>query len=105
MKYNLSKIMSKAWAIFRKAKVSFAEALHRAWQSAKAEPLNAATIEQAKAEAGITEQVNTWAGWKKAGYTVAHGSTALFQVNLIYPSKGDGSTYKASFFGASQVTA
>ena len=38
MKYNLSKIMLKAWKIYRKTKnISFAEALHRAWLSAKAE--------------------------------------------------------------------
>ena len=29
----------------------------------------------------------------------------LFQVELIYASKGPGATYKASFFGASQVQA
>ena len=38
MKYNLSKIMLKAWKVYRKTKnISFAEALHRAWLSAKAE--------------------------------------------------------------------
>ena len=36
MKYNLSKIMLKAWKVYRKTKnISFAEALHRAWLSAK----------------------------------------------------------------------
>ena len=30
MKYNLSQIMKKAWEIFRKAEIAFAEALHRA---------------------------------------------------------------------------
>ena len=31
MKYNLSKIMLKAWKVYRKTKnISFAEALHRA---------------------------------------------------------------------------
>ena len=34
--YDLSAIMSRAWAIFRKGGIVFAEALHRAWQSAKA---------------------------------------------------------------------
>ena len=38
MRYNLSKIMLKAWKIYRKTKgINFAEALHRAWLSAKAE--------------------------------------------------------------------
>jgi len=104
-RYNLSKIMSRAWALFRKMGISFSEALHRAWLSAKAEPVNAARIDEAKAGAGITEETNTWAGWKALGYEVIHGSKALFGCTLIYGSKGDGATYKASFFGASQVQA
>lgn len=103
MKYDLKAIMTRAWAIFRKAAVSFAEALHRAWLSAKAEPINAARIEAAKAEAGVSEAVNTWAGWKAAGREVIHGSKALFQTVLIYGSKGDGATYTGSFFGLSQT--
>lgn len=57
----------------------------------------------ALAAAGITEPVNTWAGWKAAGYMVEHGAKALFQAVLIHSSRGDGQTYRASFFGASQV--
>ena len=49
MKYNLRKIMTLAWKLYRKGGLSFAEALHRAWLSAKAEPINAARIEEAKA--------------------------------------------------------
>ena len=105
MKYNLSKIMKAAWRIFRKGAVSFAEALHRAWLSAKAEPINAQRIAAAKAAAGIVEDTNTWAGWKALGYEVIHGSKALFGCDLIYGSKGDGAIYKARFFGASQVEA
>jgi hypothetical protein len=103
MKYNLSKIMTRAWEIFRKAEVTFSEALHRAWQSAKLEPVNAARIQEAKEAAGITEETNTWAGWKSLGYEVIHGSKALFGATLEWASKGDGQTYKARFFGASQV--
>lgn len=102
-KYNLSQIMTNAWKIFRKFKVSFSEALHRAWISAKAAPINAKRIEEAKAAAGITEETRTWSDWKKAGYEVIHGSKALFGCDLIYGSKGDGAIYKARFFGASQV--
>ena len=40
-KYNLSEIMHKAWKLYRKGVSSFAEALHRAWNSAKAAPVNA----------------------------------------------------------------
>lgn len=105
MKYNLRKIMLKAWALFRKLGITFAEALHRAWISAKAEPVNAARIAAAKAEAGILEETNTWAGWKALGFEVIHGSKALFGADLIYGSKGDGAIYKARFFGASQVQA
>ena len=91
MKYNLRNIMLKAWELFRKLEISFAEALHRAWVSAKAAPVNAERIEAAKAAAGITEETKTWSGWREAGYEVIHGS------------KGDGAIYKARFFGASQV--
>lgn len=105
MKYNLREIMAHAWRIFRKAAVTFAEALHRAWISAKAEPINAQRIREAAAAAGVLEDVKTWSGWKAAGYEVAHGSKALFQVALIWGSKGDGAVYMASLFGASQVQA
>ena len=103
MKYNLSQIMTRAWKLFRKLAIRFSEALHRAWLSAKAEPVNARRIEAAKQAAGIAEAVNTWAGWKALGYEVIHGSRALFGVELIYGSRGDGASYKASFFGESQV--
>ena len=103
MKYNLSEIMHKAWKLFRKGIGTFAECLHRAWNSAKAEPINAQRIAEARQSAGVTEQVNTWAGWKAAGYEVVHGSKSLFQAVLIHASKGDTATYRASFFGRSQV--
>lgn len=104
MKYNLRNVMLRAWRIYREGKgLSFAECLHRAWLSEKAAPVNAERIEAAKAEAGITEEVNTWAGWKKAGFEVIHGSKALFKAVLIHGSKGDGATYTGSFFSRSQV--
>lgn len=103
MKYNLHDIMTRAWKIFRQAAVSFAEALHRAWLSAKAAPINAARIEAARLAAGIAETVNTWAGWKAIGREVIHGEKALFGCDLIYGSKGDGAIYKASFFAESQT--
>lgn len=103
MKYNLKKIMLNAWKNYRKYQISFAEALHRAWLSAKAEQINAERIERSKMAAGVAEETNTWAGWKKLGYEVVHGSKALFGCSLIWGSKGDGAVYKASFFGRSQV--
>ena len=105
-KFNLRSIMLKAWELFRKATdLTFGECLHRAWLSAKALEVNEARIKQAKAAAGIEEETNTWAGWKQLGYEVIHGSMALFGCDLIWGSKGDGATYKARFFGASQVQA
>ena len=103
MTYNLHEIMCKAWKLFRKGIGTFAECLHRAWTSAKAEPINAQRIAEARQSAGVTEQVNTWAGWKAAGYEVVHGSKSLFQAVLIHASRGDTATYRASFFGRSQV--
>ena len=102
-RYNLSAIMHRAWRLYREGKGSFAECLHRAWLSEKAQPINAARIEAAKAAAGISEECNTWAGWKKAGFEVIHGSKALFGCDLIHGSKGDGAVYKARFFSLSQT--
>lgn len=103
MKYNLRAIMLRAWKNYRKMQLSFAECLHRAWLSAKAEEVNTKRIEKAKAAAGINEDTNTWSGWKQLGYEVIHGSRALFGTELIWGSKGDGAVYKARFFGRSQV--
>ena len=85
-KFDLSAIMRKAWKLYRKGVAAFSECLHRAWNSAKAEPINAQRIEAAQQAA-----------------MVEHGAKALFQAVLIHSSKGDGQTYRASFFGASQV--
>lgn len=103
MKYDLRKIMLRAWRIYREKELSFGECLHRAWLSAKAEEVNAKRIEAAKATAGVEEETNTWNGWKQLGYEVIHGSKSLFGIDLIWGSKGDGATYKARFFGLSQV--
>ena len=103
MKYNLKAIMIRAWKLFRKLAISFAEALHRSWLSEKAKPVNAERIAKAKAEAGITEETSTWSGWKEAGFEVLHGSKAPFQTVVIDAAKGDGKTRIKSYFGASQV--
>ena len=105
-KYDLRKIMTRAWNLFRKLGITFAEALHRAWNVAKAEPINAQRVENAKTAAGINEDIDTWAGWKARGFEVIHGSKTVFQVELIHASKGDNAKpYKASFFTESQVQA
>ena len=69
----------------------------------KAAPVNEKRIADAKAAAGVTEDTDTWSGWKARGFEVIHESKALFGCDLIYGSRGDGATYKARFFGASQV--
>ena len=103
-KFDLSAIMTRAWKLFRKYAITFAEALHRAWQVAKAAPINEARISEAKAAAGITEDCDTWSGWKSRGFEVIHESKCLFQVDLIQASKGDSAKpYRASFFSLSQV--
>lgn len=105
-KYDLRKIMLRAWENYRKnSELTFGECLHRAWLSAKAETVNAKRIADAKAAAGITEDVATWSGWKQLGYEVLHGSKALFGCDLIWGSKGDDKIYRARFFGRSQVQA
>lgn len=104
MTFNLSEIMAHAWRMFRRGQgLPFGECLHRAWQAAKAAPVNAETIRRAAQAAGVDGEVNTWAGWKRLGFEVIHGSKALFQCLLIYASRGDGATYTASFFDRSQV--
>ena len=104
MKYNLKKIMLRAWSNYKKNReLSFGECLHRAWLSAKAEEVNEKRIKRAKAAAGVEEETNTWNGWKQLGYEVIHGSKALFGTDLIWGSRGDGAMYKARFFGRSQV--
>ena len=59
MKYNLSEIMHKAWKLYRKGVAAFGECLHRAWNSAKAEPINAQRIHEAQQAAGVAEPVKT----------------------------------------------
>lgn len=102
-KWDLREIMLRAWKIWRRGGLIFGEALHRAWEAAKAAPVNSRRIAEAKADTCITEETNTWFGWKKAGFEVIHGSKALFSAELVYASRGDGAIYKAWFFGRSQV--
>ena len=69
-----------------------------AWLAAK---INGMSIRNAKAASGVTEETDTYMGWKERGYEVIHGSKALFGCDLVYITKN--TTYKARFFGASQV--
>ena len=105
MYYNRSIINTKAHMLKHKYRISWGEALHRAWNGAKVEPINSERIQMAKRAAGIPGEVFTftWKQWHDIGYEVIHGSKARFQVELHYPSKGDGETYVASFFDGTQV--
>lgn len=63
---------------------------------------------------GITEEVDTYAGWKARNMQVQKGNKALFQTKIwkpCYPKDEDGNRAEtpklilvnASFFGRSQV--
>ena len=95
MKYNLSNIMRSAWTIFHKGVQSFAVALRMAWANAKAHNV-------AKAEAGISEETHTWAGWKNLGFEVIHESKALYKAVITDPATKSGKRVTC-YFGASQV--
>jgi len=93
--YNRSQIFATAWKFFRKGVSSFAVALRMAWANAKA-------ALAAKAEAGISEETHTWAGWRDIGYEVIHESKCLYKAILSEPSTKKG-TRVTCYFGASQV--
>lgn len=95
--YDLIDTVENVKSEIEKLKCSEVQLMKKAWD------LEQKRIEQSKAAAGITEEINTYTGWKQLGYEVLHGSKALFNCCLIWGSRGDGATYKASFFGESQV--
>lgn len=95
MKYHLSSIMRAAWRFYRKGAASFSMALRMAWANEKAR-------HAAQEGAGIAEETHTWAGWKRMGYEVRHGSKALYQAVITDPATRSG-TRTTSYFGLSQV--
>ena len=100
-KYDLSKLMRKAWALYKKASkkatASFADALRTAWAWLKVQAANKAIIEAAAQAAGIVEEFHTWAGWQAMGRMVIHTSEAAFQVTVADPTTKKG-TRVQSFF-------
>ena len=94
-RYNRSQIFSTAWKFFRKGVGSFSVALRMAWANAK-------THNAAKAEAGITEETHTWAGWKNLGFEVIPESKCLYRAIINDPATKSG-TRVTCYFGASQV--
>lgn len=107
MKFDLVKIMTRAWEIYRKNKhyhaESFAEALHRSWSEYKMYPEVHEILEKAVVESGIEETVKTWFEWTLDGRKVMHDEKSLFSVEIPYPAWGDGRTKVVHFFGYHQT--
>lgn len=106
MKYNLSKLMKKAWSLFRtaakKAAITFSEALRLAWAWLKVQAANAVKIEAAAEAAEIEEEFHTWAGWQALGRMVIHTEQAAFKCEVEDPTTKKGTRIK-SFFLYSQT--
>ncbi len=97
MKYDLSKLMRKAWSLYRKAAGSFAEALRLAWAWLKVQAANAAKVEAFAEALGVAEEFHTWAGWQALGRMVIHTSEAAFQVEVADPTTRKGTRIKSYF--------
>ena len=102
MKYNLSKLMRKAWSLYRqamkKAAITFGAALTLAWKWIKAEAANASKIEAAAEAAGFGDvECHTWAGWQALGRMVIHTSEAVFKVEVTDPTTKKGTRIKSFF--------
>ena len=107
MKYNLSKLMRKAWSLYRqtmkKGAITFGAALSLAWKWIKAEAVNTAKVEEAAEAAGFGDlECHTWAGWKALGRMFIHTSEAVFKVEVSDPTTKKGTRIK-SFFTYSQT--
>lgn len=102
MRYNLSKLMKKAWSLYRKASrkaaSSFGEALRTAWAWMKVQAANAAKVETAAEAAGYADdEVHTWAGWQSLGRMVIHTSEAVFKVEVLDPTTRKGTRVQSYF--------
>ena len=102
MKYDLSKLMKKAWALYKKASkkatANFADALRAAWAWLKVQAANKAIVEAAAQAAGYGDMVcRTWYGWKTVGREVMHTEKAVFQVELADPTAKKGSRIESYF--------
>ena len=106
MKYNLSRLMKKAWSLYRKASIraaaSFADALRAAWAWIKVQAANAEIVNAAMEAAGIDEEAHTWAGWQALGRMVIHTEAAALQVTVADPTTKKG-TRISSYFTYSQT--
>lgn len=102
MKYNLSKLMKKAWSLYRQAmkkgSTTFSEALKTAWRWIRVQDANAVKVETAANEACYGDIVcHTWAGWQALGRMVCHTETALFKVTIDDPTTRTGTRIQSYF--------
>ena len=101
MKYDLSKLFRKAWALYRKAikkgVAKFADALRTAWAWLKVQNANKAIVEAAAEAAGIVEEYHSWYGWQQLGRMVIHTSEAAFQVTIADPTTKKGTRVQSYF--------
>ena len=102
MKYNLSKLMKKAWSLFRqamkKAAITFSAALSLAWKWIKAEAASVSKIEAAAEAAGYGDvECHTWAGWQALGRMVIHTEEAAFKCEVPDPTTKKGARIKSYF--------
>ena len=102
MKYNLSKLMKKAWTLYRKAMkkaaITFSDALKLAWAWLKVQDTNAAKVDAAAKAAGFGDMVcRSWYGWKTVGREVMHTEKAAFQVELADPTTKKGTRIESFF--------
>lgn len=97
MKYNMSVLMSKAWSLYRKAKMSFSEALKLAWRWLKVQAANAEIVKAAIEAAGIDQETHTWAGWQSLGRMVIHTEQAVLKVTVADPTTRKGTRVKSYF--------
>ena len=101
MKYDLSKLMKKAWALYKKASkkatANFADALRAAWAWIKVQAANTAKVAEVAAAIGIDEEYHTWAGWQALGRMVIHTSEASFKVEVADPTTKKGTRIQSYF--------
>jgi len=101
MKYDLRKLMKKAWSLYRqamkKAAITFSEALKRAWAWIRVQAANAEAVTAAMEAAGIEEEAHTWAGWQALGRMVIHTEEAVLKVAVADPLTKKGTRIKSYF--------
>lgn len=105
-RYDMSRLMKKAWSLFRQAAkkvaITFSEALRKAWQWIKVQAAASAKVEATAEALGIVEEYHTWAGWQALGRMVIHTEQATFKVEVDDLTTKKGTRIK-SFFLYSQT--